>query len=56
MYMKLMFKTSFKVTFRDATNQAVVQRLVRAVKALKSMFLAEHIKGMSEHPSHYNVQ
>ena len=37
---------SFTITFRDPRNQAILQQLIREVKALNSMFLTEHIKGM----------
>ena len=37
-----------RVTFKDKKNKAVVNTLVREVKALNSTFLTEHIKGMWE--------
>ena len=38
---------SFRVTFRDSRNQAVLQKLIQEVKALNPMFLVEHIKGIN---------
>ena len=38
--------TSSRVTYKDSTNQAVVDRLIREVKALNPEFLTQHIKGI----------
>ena len=37
----------FRVTFKTAANQTVVNRLVREVKGLNSEFLSQHISGKS---------
>ncbi len=37
----------FSTTFKDPENQSILDRLVREVKALNSVFLTQHIKGIS---------
>ena len=44
--LSLLCYKSFRVTFRDSRNQAVLQKLIQEVKALNPMFLVEHIKGI----------